>query len=141
MLFYCISGVPKLNRLELEAACEEFSNIIVTYPEYTVFKGTLSSGVEISVASTTVKSAGDWSKASEMCFRKKVHISFRSFVRHATDLNFLKVRKELFCNVAKYVNIILKNPVFLAHECNYHHLGSSVLIQLAFCATWILAFN
>lgn len=71
--FFCILGAQKLNRLELEAACEEFSNIIVTCPEYTVFKGTLSSGVEVAVVSTAVKSSGDWSKASEMCFRKKVH--------------------------------------------------------------------
>lgn len=66
------TGVPKLNRAELDAACEDFSNIVISYPDYTVFKGTLSSGVEIAVVSTAVPSAKEWSKRSEMHFRKKV---------------------------------------------------------------------
>lgn len=69
-------GVPKLKRSELEAACEDFSNVIGTSPVgsiYTVYKGTLSSGVEIAVASVTVTSLKDWSKTSEVQFRKKVN--------------------------------------------------------------------
>ncbi|URD71891.1 LRR receptor-like serine threonine-protein kinase [Musa troglodytarum] len=41
-------GVPKLKGSELEAACEDFSNIVVSHQEFTVYKGTLSSGVEIA---------------------------------------------------------------------------------------------
>jgi len=66
--------VPKLNRAELEAACEDFSNISSSYPTCTVYKGTLSSGVEIAVVSTTLASK-DWSKGSEACFRQKVCFS------------------------------------------------------------------
>lgn len=65
-------GVPKLKRSELEVACEDFSNVIGTSTIGTVYKGTLSSGVEIAVASLTVTSAKDWSKNLEAQFRKKV---------------------------------------------------------------------
>lgn len=77
-LFMCSSGVPKLNRSELVTACEDFSNIISTFDGCTVYKGTLSSGVEIAVASTTISSFKDWTKAAEMAYRKKVcgNISF-----------------------------------------------------------------
>lgn len=66
------SGVPKLKRSELEAACEDFSNIIGNLSDGTVYKGTLSSGVEIAVTSTAVTSPEDWSKISETRFRNKV---------------------------------------------------------------------
>nr|CAD1834389.1 unnamed protein product [Ananas comosus var. bracteatus] len=82
-----VTGVPKLNRTELENACEDFSNIIATYPEYTVFKGTLSSGVEIAVASTAIASSGDWSKRSETHFRKKIDTLSR--INHKTLSIFL----------------------------------------------------
>lgn len=64
--------MPKLQRSELVTACEDFSNIIGCLSDGTVYKGTLSSGVEIAVASTAVKSAEDWSKKLEAQFRKKV---------------------------------------------------------------------
>ncbi|KAL8147967.1 inactive receptor-like serine/threonine-protein kinase At2g40270 [Apium graveolens] len=67
-----ISGVPKLQRSELEIACEDFSNIIGSLSDGTVYKGTLSTGVEIAVTSTAVKSVEDWSKSSETQFRKKI---------------------------------------------------------------------
>jgi hypothetical protein len=61
-----------LQRSELEGACEDFSNIVASYPRYTVYKGTLSSGVEIAVVSTIITGSKDWSKHSEGRFRKKV---------------------------------------------------------------------
>lgn len=66
------SGAQKLKRSELEGACEDFSNVICTSPTVTVYKGTLSSGVEIAVASIIVTSSKGWSKGSEVQFRKKV---------------------------------------------------------------------
>jgi hypothetical protein len=69
--FLC-PGAQKLNRAELEVACEDFSNIINTFPTCTVFKGILSSGVEIGVVSTTISSSKDWSRSAESCFKKKV---------------------------------------------------------------------
>lgn len=68
----CFSGVPNLKRSELEAACEDFSNIIGSFSDGMVYKGTLSSGVEIAVTSATVISREDWSKNLEAQFRKKV---------------------------------------------------------------------
>lgn len=69
---YKFVGVPKLNRTELETACEDFSNIIEMHDEVAVYKGTLSSGVEIAVISTTITSIKDWSKRAELIYRKKV---------------------------------------------------------------------
>lgn len=68
------AGVPKLNRTELETACEDFSNIIDTQDGCILYKGTLSSGVEIAVISTTILSIKDWSKRAEKAFQKKVFI-------------------------------------------------------------------
>lgn len=68
----CISGVPKLKRSELEAGCEDFSNVIGSSPIGTLYKGTLSTGVEIAVVSVAVTPAKDWSKSLEVQFRKKV---------------------------------------------------------------------
>lgn len=70
-IFY-ISGVPRLKRSELEAACEEFSNVIGSASLCTLYKGTLSSGVEIAVASIAVGSPKQWSTSMEAQFRKKV---------------------------------------------------------------------
>lgn len=67
-----IAGVPKLKRSELVTACEDFSNVIGTSPIGTVYKGTLSNGVEIAVASVTATSTKDWSRNLEVQFRKKV---------------------------------------------------------------------
>lgn len=70
------AGVPKLKRSELETACEDFSNVIGSSSIGTIYKGTLSSGVEIAVASVASKTAVDWSNNLESQFRKKVmHMS------------------------------------------------------------------
>ncbi|XP_010276980.1 PREDICTED: protein MALE DISCOVERER 2-like isoform X2 [Nelumbo nucifera] len=87
-----VTGVPKLNRSELEVACEDFSNIICTIEECTVFKGTLSSGVEIAVVSTTVTSSKDWLKCSEMSYRKKIDTLSR--VNHKNFVNLLGYCEE-----------------------------------------------
>jgi len=67
-----VTGVPSLKRSELETACEDFSNIIGSTSSCMLYKGTLSSGVEIAVASSLVTSAKDWSKENESQYRKKV---------------------------------------------------------------------
>lgn len=67
-----VAGVPSLKRSELELACEDFSNVIGSLSDYMVYKGTLSTGVEIAVVSTTKSSAKEWSKQCETQFRKKV---------------------------------------------------------------------
>ncbi|CAN4105605.1 unnamed protein product [Withania somnifera] len=82
-----ITGVPKLNRTELENACEEFSNIVCSQETFTVYKGTLSSGVEIAVVSTAINSLQDWSKRSELAFRKKIDSLSR--INHKNFLNLI----------------------------------------------------
>ncbi|MQL76459.1 hypothetical protein Taro_008858 [Colocasia esculenta] len=82
-----VTGVSQLKRSELETACEDFSNIIGSLSDCMLYKGTLSSGVEIAVASTLVTSAKDWSKHSESQFRKK--IATLSKVNHKNFVNLL----------------------------------------------------
>ncbi|KAM3256585.1 hypothetical protein ACQJBY_049177 [Aegilops geniculata] len=82
-----VTGVPSLGRAELEAACENFSNVIGTVSDSALYKGTLSSGVEIAVASSPVKSAKEWSDRSEEQFRNK--ISELSKVNHKNFMNLL----------------------------------------------------
>lgn len=82
-----VTGVPALKRSELEIACEDFSNIIGSVSGGRLFKGTLSSGVEIAVVSTVVTSAKDWSKQSETQFKKKILVLSR--VNHKNFVNLL----------------------------------------------------
>ncbi|RDX60492.1 Protein MALE DISCOVERER 1, partial [Mucuna pruriens] len=87
-----VKGVPNLKRPELEAACEYFSNIIGSLPDGTVYKGTLSSGVEIAVASFAVMAAQNWSKSMEAQFRKK--IATLSRVNHKNFVNLIGYCEE-----------------------------------------------
>ncbi|MFQ6627371.1 hypothetical protein Gotur_006274, partial [Gossypium turneri] len=84
--------VPKLKRSELEAACEDFSNVIGTFSDGTVYKGTLSSGVEIAVTSTAISSREDWSKNLETQFRNK--IDSLSKVNHKNFVNLIGYCEE-----------------------------------------------
>ncbi|EEF34088.1 receptor protein kinase, putative [Ricinus communis] len=87
-----INGVPKLKRSELEAGCEDFSNVIGSSPIGTVYKGTLSSGVEIAVVSFAVTSSKDWSKNLEVQFRNKIETL--SKVNHKNFINLLGYCEE-----------------------------------------------
>ncbi|KAD5962121.1 hypothetical protein E3N88_13594 [Mikania micrantha] len=87
-----VTGVPKLKRSELEAACEDFSNVIGSTSFGTVYKGTLSSGVEIAVASVAAPSVKDWSKHLENLFRKRIEML--SKVNHKNFVNLLGYCEE-----------------------------------------------
>ncbi|MFQ6647242.1 hypothetical protein Gotur_019172, partial [Gossypium turneri] len=87
-----VTGVPKLKRSELEAACEDFSNVIGSSTIGTVYKGTLSNAVEIAVVSFPVKSAKDWSKNLETQFRNKIETL--SKVNHKNFVNLLGYSEE-----------------------------------------------
>uniref|UniRef100_A0A5B7AUI3 Protein kinase domain-containing protein n=2 Tax=Davidia involucrata TaxID=16924 RepID=A0A5B7AUI3_DAVIN len=87
-----VTGVPKLKRSELETACEDFSNVINSSSIGTVYKGTLSSGVEIAVTSVAVIYAKDWSENLEAQFRNK--IDTLSKVNHKNFDNLLGYCEE-----------------------------------------------
>ncbi|KAJ1292545.1 hypothetical protein BS78_02G399800 [Paspalum vaginatum] len=87
-----VTGVPALKRSELQAASEDFSNIVGSTPNCTVYKGTLSSGVEIAVVSSSITSVKDWSKECESHYRKK--IQSLSKVSHKNFLNLLGYCEE-----------------------------------------------
>lgn len=86
-----VTGVPKLNRSELETACEDFSNIIDTLSDGTVYKGTLSSGVEIAVICSAVTSE-NWSIDLEAQFIK--NIETLSKVNHKNFVNLIGYCEE-----------------------------------------------
>ncbi|GMI83152.1 Male Disoverer 2, morphogenesis of root hair 1 [Hibiscus trionum] len=110
-----ISGVPKLKRSELEAACEDFSNIIGTFSDGTVYKGTLSSGVEIAVTSTAVASREDWSRNLETQFRNK--IDALSKVNHKNFVNLIGYCEE---NVP-FTRMVVQLAGTGSHHQSYHH--------------------
>ncbi|OIW20183.1 hypothetical protein TanjilG_06571 [Lupinus angustifolius] len=87
-----ITGVPRLERAELDAACADFSNIIGSLPDGTVYKGTLSSGVEIAVVSSAVTSSQKWSKNMEAQFGKKIEALWR--VNHKNFVNLIGYCEE-----------------------------------------------
>lgn len=110
-LYLCLYeniGVPQLKRAELETACEDFSNIIHSFEECTIYKGTLSSGVEIAVDTTIVTSSQDWSKNMEMAYRKKVFFfsmerkTFRVPTKFTEGLSFSNL------TVANFVSYMLQ---------------------------------
>nr|KYP50376.1 putative LRR receptor-like serine/threonine-protein kinase At5g45840 family [Cajanus cajan] len=88
-----ITGAPKLNRVELETACEDFSNIVISgFEGCNIYKGTLSSGVEIAVVSTLITSSQDWSKDMEMNYRKKIDTLSR--INHKNFINLIGYCEE-----------------------------------------------
>lgn len=82
-----VTGVPSLKRQELEIACEDFSNVVGALSFCTLYKGILSSGVEIAVISFPLSSAKDWSRDQEAHFRKK--IDNLSKVNHKNFVNLI----------------------------------------------------
>ncbi|XP_023737099.1 protein MALE DISCOVERER 2 [Lactuca sativa] len=87
-----VTGVQKLDHSELETACEDFSNIIETMEGCTLYKGTLSSGVEICVASTTITRLKDWSKHAQLLFHNKIEMLSR--VNHKNFVNLIGYCEE-----------------------------------------------
>lgn len=80
-----VTTCPFLKRVELEAACEDFSNIIGTSPDGVLYKGTLADGTEVAVTSIRM-SASDWSPNSELSFRRKVEGLTRMKHKHLVNL-------------------------------------------------------
>ncbi|KAJ8443934.1 hypothetical protein Cgig2_032758 [Carnegiea gigantea] len=79
------TGALNLKKSELETACEDFSNVIGSSSIGTIYKGTLSSGIEIAVISLPVTSAKEWSHHLQMQFRKKIEtlskVNHKNFVK------------------------------------------------------------
>ncbi|KAM0945155.1 putative protein kinase RLK-Pelle-LRR-VI-2 family [Dioscorea sansibarensis] len=85
-----LKNISRISRRELEAACEDFSNIIGTYPDSIVYKGTMAGGEEIAVVSLCV-SKDQWTSYLEFYFQNKVADLAR--------LNHENISKLLgFCN-------------------------------------------
>ncbi|XP_048497946.1 protein MALE DISCOVERER 2-like [Beta vulgaris subsp. vulgaris] len=87
-----VTGVPKLNSTELQTACEDFSNIIDTFSGCLMYKGILSSGVEIAVLSTSIRSSRQWSNCAESEFKRKMDTF--SKINHKNFVNLLGYCEE-----------------------------------------------
>ncbi|XP_012830055.1 PREDICTED: probable inactive receptor-like protein kinase At3g56050, partial [Erythranthe guttata] len=81
------SGVLNFKRSEVEFACEYFTNVIGSSSLGTLYKGTLSTGVEIAVAAIAFTSANDWSNSLEALFRDE--IDTLSKVNHKNFMNLV----------------------------------------------------
>ncbi|XP_073120929.1 probable LRR receptor-like serine/threonine-protein kinase At1g63430 isoform X2 [Henckelia pumila] len=66
-----LKDVARYSREELEAACEDFSNIIESSPDSVVYKGTTKDGQEIAVISLCIKEE-QWNGHLELYFQKEV---------------------------------------------------------------------
>ncbi|VVB16469.1 unnamed protein product [Arabis nemorensis] len=90
---FCIAAdVPRLQLSELQAACEDFSNIIGSFSDGNIYKGTLSTGAEIAVVSVAAGSRADWSTAMESQLLQKMHKL--SKVDHKNFLNVIGYCRE-----------------------------------------------
>lgn len=67
-----VADVPRLQLSELQAACEDFSNVIGSFSDGAIYKGTLSTGAEIAVVSVVAGSRSDWSTAMDTQLLQKV---------------------------------------------------------------------
>ncbi|CAN6345879.1 unnamed protein product [Urochloa humidicola] len=132
-----VTGVPKLQLSELERACEDFSNIVASYPHYTVYKGTLSSGVEIAVVSTMITSSNEWSEHSESCFRKKIDSLSR--MNHKNFINLLGFCEEEEPFTRMMVLEYAPNGTLYEslHGEDFEHIGwrgrMRIIMGLAYC--------
>uniref|UniRef100_A0A0D9WHK3 Protein kinase domain-containing protein n=1 Tax=Leersia perrieri TaxID=77586 RepID=A0A0D9WHK3_9ORYZ len=82
-----LGGLTSFRRLELETACEDFSNIIDALHSFTLYKGTLPCGAEIAVVSTLVTYACGWTTIAEAQFKNKVEVL--SKVSHKNFMNLV----------------------------------------------------
>ncbi|KAJ1264054.1 hypothetical protein BS78_09G233300 [Paspalum vaginatum] len=132
-----VTGVPKLQRSELERACEDFSNIVVSYPHYTVYKGTLSTGVEIAVVSTMITSSREWTEHSESCFRRKIDSLSR--INHKNYINLLGYCEEEEPFTRMMVLEYAPNGTLYEslHVEDFEHIGwrgrMRIIMGLAYC--------
>lgn len=136
-----VTGVPKLNRSELVAACEDFSNIITALSSCIMFKGTLSSGVEISVVSTLVESAMDWPERAELYYRKKIDTLSR--VNHKNFINLLGYceENEPFTRMMVFEYSPSGTLFDHLHVKDYEHLDWSarmrIIMGIGYCLQYI----
>ncbi|WVZ99589.1 hypothetical protein U9M48_044859 [Paspalum notatum var. saurae] len=132
-----VTGVPKLQRSELQRACEDFSNIVVSYPHYNVYKGTLSTGVEIAVVSTMITSGKEWTEHSESCFRRKIDSLSR--INHKNCINLLGYCEEEEPFTRMMVLEYASNGTLYEslHVEDFEHIGwrgrMRIIMGLAYC--------
>ncbi|XP_010538565.1 PREDICTED: protein MALE DISCOVERER 2-like isoform X2 [Tarenaya hassleriana] len=140
-----VTGVPKLNRHELETACEDFSNIIEAFDGYTVYKGTLSSGVEIAVVSTAISASKEWTRAMEMAYRRKIDTLSR--INHKNFVNLIGYceEDEPFNRMMVFEYAPNGNLYEHLHDEEMEHLDWSarmrIIMGMAYCLQYMHELN
>ncbi|KAL8125971.1 hypothetical protein AgCh_013315 [Apium graveolens] len=119
IVLVCV-GVPSLKRGKLEAACEDFSNVIDTSSRGTVYKGTLSTGAEIAVMSLTVESVKEWPENLEAQFRKKMGDVLRN--RSFEMVEALYTMNRSHASSGCKWNVVAYSPGFsrTKKHCHFH---------------------
>ncbi|ESQ42522.1 hypothetical protein EUTSA_v10013281mg [Eutrema salsugineum] len=114
-----ITDVPRLQLSELQAACEDFSNIIGSVSDGTIYKGTLSTGAEVAVLSVAASSRADWSTAMEKQFLEKVSEPRLRLLNREQRLALpLKNISALFLQVHNFSKVDHKNFLQVIGYCH-----------------------
>lgn len=93
-----LKNVEKIGRMDLEVACEDFSNIIGSYQDTIVYKGTRKDGPEIAVVSLCI-AEGNWTRYLEFLFQNKVKlISSMNFTIFNCS-SYMEIHFSLSCDV------------------------------------------
>lgn len=69
-----LKNVSRISYQEIEASCEDFSNIIGSSLHSVVYKGTMKNGPEIAVISLCI-SREQWTNSHELSFLTEVHFN------------------------------------------------------------------
>ncbi|XP_010453850.1 PREDICTED: probable inactive receptor-like protein kinase At3g56050 isoform X2 [Camelina sativa] len=126
---FCIAAdVPRLQLSELQAACEDFSNVIGSFSDGTIYKGTLSTGAEIAVVSAGAGSRAAWSTAMETQLLQKVPEP-RLQLRFEQGLTLpLKNNSTLFLQLHKLSKVDHKNFLNVIGYCHEEEPFSRMLV-------------
>ncbi|EOA26987.1 hypothetical protein CARUB_v10023083mg [Capsella rubella] len=133
-----VTGIPVLKRSEIEAACEDFSNVIGSCSLGKLFKGTLSSGVEIAVASFATTFAKDWKNNTEVHFRKKIEML--SKINHKNFVNLLGYceEKEPFTRILIFEYAPNGSLFEHLHSKDSEHLDWGMRLRIAMGSAYCL---
>lgn len=111
-----LKHVPPMNYQELEAACEDFSNIIRSYLHSVVYKGTLKNGPEIAVISLSI-TEDRWTNSHEHAFVNEV-LSFQQVqALCSNNVNVLISKSSFTLQVADLSRINHENTAKLLGYC------------------------
>ncbi|XP_024526900.1 protein MALE DISCOVERER 2 [Selaginella moellendorffii] len=134
-----VTDVPSLTWAELQAACEDFSNIIGSSPDTVVFKGTLSNGTEVAVTSIRI-SAASWTASSEIFFRRKIEALARMKHTHLVNLLGYCAEEEPFARMLLFEYVPNGTLSEHLHNVDSDHLDWTTRMRIVMGAAYGLEY-